>query len=367
MKGPYLLLFIPLIAPHFETMSQSIPALILPHENTESVKLDISEISTPINEDTFQEFLAVFVKNVTEDYRSNSIQGKYQLKGSLLEFKPFFPFEDGLEYVVRTKSDAKKMDFEYTTFLNDSRKPVAATKVLNIYPLSSELPENLLRFYIYFNTPMKKGEALRHISLRDAEGKIDLQAFMEFKQELWSSDGKRLTLLFDPGRIKRGVSTNLELGPALLEGKQYELIISSDWPDVYGNKLSQDITKTFRVVKPYRRQLKLDSLQLSVPKVKTTGPLILHFDRIIDHALIQSMLRVENENNQIISGYWRVLPDEKSAEFIAEEEWKQGNFQIIFNPRFEDVSGNNLEELLDSEALRTGKESKTTTSIGFTL
>lgn len=42
---------------------------------------------------------------------------------------------------------------------------------------------------------------------------------LAIKEELWSSDGKRLTILFDFGRIKRGVSTNRRQGPALEKGR----------------------------------------------------------------------------------------------------------------------------------------------------
>ena len=107
---------------------------------------------------------------------------------------------------------------------------------------------------------------MKHIQLIDSEGNTDNHAFMEFKQELWSADGKRLTILFDPGRIKRGVSTNMELGSALLEDNKYQLTISGAWKDVHGQELSVKTTKEFAVIKAYRQHIKINELEIPESK-----------------------------------------------------------------------------------------------------
>ncbi|MEO1263759.1 MAG: hypothetical protein AAFZ15_33435, partial [Bacteroidota bacterium] len=217
-----------------------------------------------------------------------------------------------------------------------------------IYPSASQLPENLLRFYIYFNSPMKKGFALEYIQLIDEEGNIDSHAFMEFKQELWSSDGKRLTILFDPGRIKRGVSTNILRGPALIEGKKYKLNISGIWQDVFGKPLSINTTKEFEVVGAYRQPIKIEEWSMVPPRTDSHDILSVRFDRIIDHALIQSMIKLENDESKLISGYWEILEEEQSIQFIPEKKWQKGNYRIVIDSRLEDAAGNNLQNLLDS-------------------
>ena len=60
---------------------------------------------------------------------------------------------------------------------------------------------------------MSRGEAYRHIRLLDATGKPVEDPFLELDEELWSGDGRRFTLLFDPGRIKRGLKPREEVGP----------------------------------------------------------------------------------------------------------------------------------------------------------
>ena len=332
-----------------EIVSQTASTLILPNEINGSVELKISAIANLNTEKFGYEYLSVFVKNEREEYSSNAVQGRYTIEDDYLVFAPYFPFEKEMTYVVRTKNADVDSNYSYQSFQVGKKQPVDEAKVVSIYPSANELPENLLRFYLYFNTPMKKGQALNYIQLIDSAGNIDNHAFMEFKQELWSADGKRLTVLFDPGRIKRGVSTNMELGPALLEGKRYKLSISSTWQDVYGQELSVTTAKEFVVGNAYRQHIKVNELEIKKPEANSDDILSIHFDRIIDHALVQSMLRIEDENKNLIDGYWETSEEEKTVQFIPQMTWKKGTYRIIMDSSMEDVAGNNLNNLLDQK------------------
>ena len=340
-----------MIISHLESLSQTAPSLILPNEINGKAELDISVIPNFNTEKLDYEYLSVFVKSEGKKYDSNAVQGRYTLKDNYLVFSPYFPFEKGMTYVARTKKPNGNYGFQ--SFQVGKKEAVDKAEILSIYPSANELPENLLRFYLYFNTPMKEGQALKHIQLIDAAGSIDDHAFMEFKQELWSADRKRLTILFDPGRIKRGVSTNLELGPALLKGNKYRLTISGTWQDVHGQALSVKTTKEFLVVKAYRQHIKVNELEILKPEVNSNHALRIHFGRIIDHALVQSMIRVEDEKKKLITGHWETSEEEKVVQFIPKEPWKKGTYRIIMDGRMEDVTGNNVNNLLDQ---KTGKK-----------
>ncbi len=126
-------------------------------------------------------------------------------------------------------------------------------KVAEVYPSSAELPENLLHFYLHFSAPMSRGEAYRHISLVNAAtGKAVDSPFLELDEELWSSDGTRFTLVFDPGRIKRGIKPREELGPVLEAGKSYLLVVDRDWPDAQGRPLPFRISQAVSSRPPRR-------------------------------------------------------------------------------------------------------------------
>lgn len=344
----YFVIFSVIIS-HLEIFSQTISTVTLPSEVDGSIQLNISTIPNLNIEELDYEYLSVFIKNKTNEYSVNAIQGRYKIEDDYLVFSPYFPFEKGITYVVRTKNADADNNYSYQSFQVGKKETIAKAKVVDIYPSANELPENLLRFYFYFNTPMKKGQALKHIQLIDAAGIIDNHAFMEFKQELWSADGKRLTILFDPGRIKRGVSTNMELGPALLEGKTYKLIISVTWEDVYGQALAVNTTKEFVVTKAYRHQINVTELEIQKPKANTNEALHIHFDRIIDHALVHSMIRLEDTNKKLIAGHWETSEEEKIVQFIPKEPWKKGTYRITMDSRMEDVTGNNLNNLLDQK------------------
>ena len=344
----YLIALSIMIYPN-KVLSQADASLILPKKIDGSVKLKLSAIPNYKTETSPSNFLSVYVKNDGEDYSSYAVQGRYRVENDYLRFTPYFPFEGGMSYVVRVQNPEADNKYTYHLFQPGRKQVLDTAKVMGIYPLAAELPENLLRLYIYFNTPMKKGQALTHIQLVDAAGNIDNQAFMEFKQELWSADGKRLTLLFDPGRIKRGVSTNLDLGPALLEGNQYQLTIAANWQDVHGQDLAFDFKKEFGVVKAYREQILAKDLEILVPKENSSDSLRISFNRIMDHALIQSMIRIEFEDRKLVGGHWEISKDETKALFFPEGAWKKGSYRLIMNGRLEDVSGNNLNNLLDQK------------------
>ena len=91
------------------------------------------------------------------------------------------------------------------------------TVVTQVYPTSDKLPENQLKFYLHFSAPMSRGDSYKHIQLLDEKGKAVELPFLELDEELWDPAGKRFTLFFDPGRIKRGLKPREEVGNEIRE------------------------------------------------------------------------------------------------------------------------------------------------------
>ena len=64
---------------------------------------------------------------------------------------------------------------------------------------------------------MRQGVFLEFCKLRASHGREDDDG--PFREtELWSEDGRRLTLWLHPGRQKTGVNLNTEIGPVLDPG-----------------------------------------------------------------------------------------------------------------------------------------------------
>ena len=161
--------------------------------------------------------------------------------------------------------------------------PAAATRrtfVEAVYPASDTLPANLLRMYIHFSAPMSTGEAYQHIQLKDESGNIVDKPFLIVDQELWDSDRRRFTLLFDPGRIKRGIQSNIDLGAPLQADHIYHLVIDSAWRDEYGNSLAGNYEKKIVVTSPVREKLSNEFWKIIEPEASSKSPLVVQFERI---------------------------------------------------------------------------------------
>ena len=158
-------------------------------------------------------------------------------------FIPRFPLSPGLHYRAEwrpSSGDLIRASFELP---RSQTSPTAFVE--HVYPTASVLPENQLKFYIHFSAPMSRGEAARHIRLLGPDGVAGRLPFLLHDDELWDPDGRRLTLFFDPGRIKRGLVPHNESGMAIIAGQRYMLVIDAGWRDATGLPLTSEFRKEF--------------------------------------------------------------------------------------------------------------------------
>lgn len=279
----------------------------------------------------------------------SAMAGRYRVDGRRVIFDPAFRLVEGQTYTVVTRG--RNTDGRLTSTLSEfSVQPAAepvVPRVVAIYPGGGALPENILRFYIHFSTPMEAHLSDRFVALVDSEGEIDDAAFMTFKQELWSEDRRRLTVLLDPGRIKRGVAQNLSLGPALEEGRKYSIVVKKDWPSASGVATSTSFEQSFQVTPALRSRPGTNRWELSQVRRKTHDVLSITFDRPFDRALASRLINVFDPNGVRIEGVVSIGADGKSLQFVPSEVWSTDEIEIVVDSRLEDVAGNNFQELLD--------------------
>ena len=84
---------------------------------------------------------------------------------------------------------------------------------------------------------MSRGGVYEQIRVRDGAGREIELAFLELDEELWDPSMTRLTLLIDPGRIKRGVKPLEDVGPVFEAGRNYSLSVAADCRDAAGRSL----------------------------------------------------------------------------------------------------------------------------------
>ena len=186
------------------------------------------------------------------------IQGRYTLRPGSIRFTPLFPFVTEQTYRVEWRSpDASAAPPAIVSFrLAGAGRE--SPRVMEIAPSASVIPANTLRFYITFSRSLREAFDRRTLRITDDAGQDVAGAFMSFGQELWSADGKRLTLLCDPGRIKRGVTAHLTEGSPLAPGRHYTLSISLPAAPKFAEK--------FQVSGPLRTPLTLKRWRLTPPQ-----------------------------------------------------------------------------------------------------
>jgi hypothetical protein len=285
----------------------------------------------------WQKFLKVHVE--PDDLRTAiglpAISGQYLLNDECLYFRPQFPFTPGVRYRATLTPPGEKPISSVFEIPVPKRDPT--TVVTEIYPTAAAVPENLLKFYLYFSAPMSGGHIYEHIQLTDQRGAAVELPFLEIDEELWNPEMTRLTLFLDPGRIKRGVKPLEEVGPALVEGQQYTLKISTAWLDATGTPLKQSFEKKFRVTASDRESPDLSKWKFTEPRSGTRDPLRIEFSDPLDHALAFRMIRVEN-----VSGTPKLSQSETVWTFTPDQPWKPGTHRVTVQNTIEDLAGNNI-------------------------
>lgn len=319
--------------------------LRLPQHPNDPVVLGLAERESRAHSDR----LAVFAGGADAyDGRQLPVAGRYTHDGDSLSFFPSFGFALGQHYVVRSRRNGESHQF--AEFRLPLDVPVRPALVTSVYPSSDVLPENILRFYVHFSVPMAPHRAFDYITLRDATGAADRAAFMKFKQELWNADRTRLTVLIDPGRIKRNVATNLTLGPALLEGNRYELTIDEGWPAADGHSTLPPFSKTFAVGAALRTRPDVEQWSWHSPRLGTRQTLEIAFDRPLDRHRLDVALHLVTDDGTTIEGTSLIGENETSWSFTPDKPWTDGDWRITVEDALEDVAGNNFLELLDRAA-----------------
>jgi hypothetical protein len=265
-----------------------------------------------------------------------SMFGKYSRTGNELTFTPRFPLRAGAMYRASLKAPGGTTSLDYRMPMPAAKAP---PRVVKIYPTADVLPANHLRFYIYFDRPMRGGKELfQHLAILDEKGKeIDEPWLVD---EIWDEENYCLILYIHPGRIKWGVELRELMGPVLYEKRAYALAVRGDWTDLEGNKIGKDTIKRFRTTPEDRARIDLGDWKLTAPTAGTHDPVVLRLSKSIDYRSLQTSLTVMNARNQIIAGTIAVGRDEKSWSFVPNQLWPAGPYCLRVSPDLEDVAGN---------------------------
>jgi hypothetical protein len=230
---------------------------------------------------------------------------------------------------------------------------------IRISPQAKVLPANTLRFYVHFP---RSGEAhfdRDNLRLLNEEEGVVPDPFLVLSQELWSVDGRRLTVFMEPGRIKRGLGADPSHEPAFVVGRTYSLVITA---------LGQTARHTFRVGDPVLEAVDETRWRFLPPTVGSLDPAIVQFDRVMDAALCVDEIGVLAPSGEVVQTRVSLAPDGTSARLVPSRPWLAGEHRLVASERLEDVCGNRLGEALDHDLgaggpPRTGMINFTTRSV----
>jgi hypothetical protein len=263
------------------------------------------------------------------------VMGTYAVEGADVVFRPRFAIPPD----VACRAIAGGKEFRFAAAAREFK---STTRVLQVFPSGGDIPANQLKFYLEFSAPMEKGQAWERIRLLNAEGKVVELAFLEIDQELWDPESKRLTLLFDPGRIKRGVMPRDQVGSALLAGQSYTLVVDREYRDAEGNRLIAEFRRGFRVRAEDREPVDPSKWSFHLPLAGTREPLRVAFGEPLDAALATRLIGIEG-----IPGDFSLANAESTLVFTPSASWESREYKLLVDTALEDLAGNRVGRPFD--------------------
>ena len=282
-----------------------------------------------------------------------SVAATFTVTADGLDIVPTFPLDPGRSYVVRL--DPAKLPVPrsgapvITTLTMPAAAAGAATVVSHIYPSSAVWPENTLRFYLHFSGPMSSTSAVGHVRLVDAHGTEITDVLLDVDVDLWNTDYTRRTVLFDPGRVKRGIRPNRELGRALISGQRYAIVVSTTWKDAAGNPLGQEFRHTFTAGPAVEAALTPGTWSIGPTVAGTREPVVLQFPWSLDEGLLHRAVGVTAADGTVLDGVITISDHERRWTFTPTHVWAAAPHSLVVLTLLEDASGNRVGEPFEFE------------------
>jgi hypothetical protein len=217
-----------------------------------------------------------------------------------------------------------------------------ALAAARVSPAGDSVPANLLRIELRLDAPLNGPLDMRHVRLFDQRGAEIPAPFLDLA--LPSLDGRTITLLLHPGRIKTDVRPNLELGPALLVGQRVELLIDDP-------QLPAPLRKAWFVTADQRSRIDPQAWLITAPAAGTRATL-----RVAALGLLQSSaehwLGVADTQGRKLAGQARLSEDGSTWQFKPTLAWRAGQHTLQVHPALEDAAGNRACAAFEQGQLR---------------
>jgi hypothetical protein len=199
---------------------------------------------------------------------------------------------------------------------------------------------------------MAEGSADGHVVLRDESGQEIPGALFSMTPELWDSHRRRLTVLLEPGRIKRGLRPNREAGAPIREGISIALAIEPLMKDSRGACLAAGAQRTYRVTAAVRTRIDPATWHVQWPS-DPASDLVVDFDRPLDRTLVARYVTLVDTNGRPVPGtrtqnadstQWRFRARAPHTAIAPIDRWR-----LRIDTRLEDLAGNSVRRPFDRD------------------
>jgi hypothetical protein len=261
-------------------------------------------------------------------------------------FTPRFPPVGGTVFAVITRRDARESWRELARVEVPRASATRTTVVRSIDPGGKWVPANLLRFSVTFSAEMEEGSAAGHVHLRESGGEDVPGALFAMTPEFWDRERRRLTVLLEPGRIKRGLRPHALAGPPLLEGSTVTLVVDPELRDASGTELAEGAQRTYRIGPAVRTRVDPARWGIRWPN-PGRDQLVVRFDRPLDRALVRRCLRLVDERGHPVPG--RATLDRDASVWVFAPDRRVDNWRLRIDTRLEDLAGNSVRRVFDRD------------------
>jgi hypothetical protein len=293
-----------------------------------------------LNESEWRSILRVAVRG--QD--GPPIAGRYEVADDAVIFRPAFPPDAGREYVVSIDPSKPPLSrppgMVEKTIAMPAAAATAPTVVTGLWPAAEIWPENLLRFYIHFSSPMSRTSAAGRVRLEDDTGREVTDAILPMDLDLWNGDLTRYTVFFDPGRVKRGIRPNLELGRAMVAGRRYAIVVDADWRDAHGKPLQSSFRHVFTAAPEETRAIDPAAWRVTPPRAGSREALVVEFPWPLDRAQLDRAIGVARARSAAMAGRIDVDQLDRRWRFTPDEPWTAGEHDLTVLAFLEDPAGN---------------------------
>lgn len=210
--------------------------------------------------------------------------------------------------------------------LGSSHAEPPAPRVVLVRPSARQVPANLLRISIEFSAP-SAGPVLPRIALWRADGQLIQAPFLQ--QELWSPDGKILTVILHPGRVKTGLDAREKMGPILEAGNEVTLALD-------GLPIKQWTVEPSDANGPIALAWKVSPV-----RVASKQPLVVVLDGPID-GRNTDYLAIADACDRKVDGHAQLKNGESIWTFTPTSPWQAGGYKLVVRGTLEDPAGNRL-------------------------